>query len=222
MAIPYLNLEDLTEEEARTLKKLIADGIDVHAAPIEIESKEQMKALGITSDQCKEWDIMTEKVTVHLSPANKATADMLLKDLRKKYRKEYRKDRCKIPGTLKALVRCPECNSCAECPYPEYRDKRQPDNISWEGMIDAGYEPAQEHDDMKLAEIKALLEAVCAEISAENPKFTEAITLKHFYGYSVKEIAEIMEDTERNVYYYIGKAKEIGGRYKKKHHITLD
>lgn len=217
-----IDLEDLTEEEVLTLQKLIDAGIEVYPAPLEIESKEQLKDLGLTWDQCKEWDIMTEKVTVHVSPADKATADMLLKDLRNKYRRAYRVDRCKIPGKKKALIRCPECNSCKDCPYPQYRDNRQPDNISWDGLIDTGYEEAQENDDLHLAEIRSLLNSVSAEISSVNPKFTEAITLKEFYGYSVKEIAEIMGDTPRNIYFYIAKAKEIGEQYKLKNGITLD
>lgn len=217
-----IDLNDLTKEEVRTLKKLIADGIEPQAAPIEIESKEQLKALGLTWDQCKRWDIMTEKITIHVSPADKETADMLLKDLRNKYRKAYRVDRCKIPGKKKVLIRCPECNSCKECPYPQYRDNRQPDNLSWDALIDTGYDEAQHTDDIHLSDIKSLLEAVTAEISAVNPKFTEAITLKEFYGYSVKEIAEKMHDTERNIYYYIAQAKEIGAAYKERNGITLD
>ena len=39
---------------------------------------------------------------------------------------------------------------------------------------------------------------------------------------AVREIAEIMGETERNVYHYISKAKEIGKQYKEKHGITLD
>lgn len=222
MAKNYIDRDDLTKEEARTLQKLIDAGIEVHAAPIEIETKEQLQDLGLTWDQCKEWDIMTEKVTVHVSPADKATADMLLGDLRNKYRKAYRKDRCKIPGKKKPLIRCPECNSCADCPFPEYRDKRQPDNLSWDALIDASYEETAENDDLRLVEIRALLSAVCEEISAVNPKFTEAITLKEFYGYSVKEIARMMDDTERNIYFYLAQAKQIGERYKERNGITLD
>lgn len=211
----------LTKEEAKTLAALRVAGREVGIAPIEIESEEQMTTLGITKKQSRKWDVMMQRVRVHLTPASPEVADVLLKDLRKKYRQDTRVKRCKVPGKSKPLIRCPESNSCADCPYPEYRDAYQPDNLSWDGLIENGYQEPQAVDDIEQAEIRILLEEVSTVISEANPKFTEAIELKERYGYTVKEITEIMDETERNVYYYISKAKEIGKLYKGKHGITL-
>jgi predicted transcriptional regulator len=51
--------------------------------------------------------------------------------------------------------------------------------------------------------------------TAVNPKFTQAIILKS-RGYSAREIAEMMHDTERNIYYFIAEAKKIGAIFKSK------
>lgn len=207
----------LTLSEKETLQELIDKGAEIYAAPIEIEHKGQLETLGITYSECRTWHIGSERFIVHLTPADKATYDYQLGELRKKHRDAYRKHRCKIPGTLKPLIPCPECNSCANCPFPEYRDQHQPDNISWDGLIDSGYEEVSNTDEIRLANIRVMLESVSAEISAVNPKFTAAITLKEFYGFTVPEIADMMEDSERNVYYYIAQAKEIGKKLKKKY-----
>ena len=58
------------------------------------------------------------------------------------------------------------------------------------------------------------LDDVCKAIKAENPKFLVAIVLKEYRGRNVKEIAKFMNDTERNIYYYISEAKRIGKKYK--------
>ena len=63
------------------------------------------------------------------------------------------------------------------------------------------------------------LEAVCKEIRAKDPRYLEAIVLKHYYQFTVKEIAEQMETTESNVYYFIGQAKMIGKAYKANHYL---
>lgn len=209
--------ERLTPTEAKTLAALKETGREICAAPIEIEFKEQLTSLGITWDDCKTWHIGSESITVHLTPADRNTYDFQLRELHRKHRDSYRQKRCKVPGKLKALIPCPECNSCANCPFPAYRDQHQPDNISWEGMIDSGYEEVSNTDEIRLVNIRVMLESVSAEISAVNPKFTEAITLKEFYGFSVPEIADMMEDSERNIYYYIAQAKEIGQKLKNKY-----
>ena len=95
----------LTKEEAKTLAALRVAGREVGIAPIEIESEEQMTTLGITKKQSRKWDVMMQRVRVHLTPASPEVADVLLKDLRKKYRQDTRVKRCKVPGKAKPLIR---------------------------------------------------------------------------------------------------------------------
>ena len=80
--------DSLTQEEARTLENLRKNGIEIYAAPIEIEHKEQLETLGITQQECRTWYIGSEKVIVHLTPADKGTYHFLLDELRTRHRKE--------------------------------------------------------------------------------------------------------------------------------------
>ena len=212
--------EDLTPTEAKTLADLRANGIAVYAAPVEIEHREQLQTLGITYEQCRTWRIGSEKVIVHLTPANKATYDLLLSDLRTKHRDEYRRKRCQIPGKLKPTILCPECNSCAECPYPEYRDQHRANNLSWEQMTENAYEgdgqdtEAYEDPAFHQTEVRMELEAVLRVIDAKNPLYAKAIIMKEYYDMSVDAIAKQLGTTKRNVYFYLDEARKIGRKFK--------
>ena len=212
--------ENLTPDEAETLTALVNSGTEVYAAPVEIEHKEPLETLGITWADCKTWRIGSTKVIVHLTPADKATYDMLLGDLRAKHRDEYRKKRCPIPGKLKPTILCPECNKCSECPYPDYRDKHRANSISWEQMTEDAYEKPETDVEayldpgFKQKEIEMELDAVCKVIDAKNPLYTKAIVMKEYYGLNVDEIAKRLGTTKRNVYFYISEAVKIGKQYK--------
>ena len=175
----------------------------------------QFESLGINWKQVRTWRIGPELVKVHLFPADEATYKMQLKLLRSKHREEYRRKRCQIPGKLKPLITCPECNRCAECPYPEYRDKHKANNLSWEGLIESGYEAAHSTDDLHQVEVRMELDAVCRELDKKNPKISQAIILKEYYGFRVPEIAAELDETERGVYYLLAEAKRIGKQYRR-------
>ena len=206
---------DLTPEEVRTLADLERRGVEIFAAPIEIEHRDQLETLGIGWSQCRTWHIGSEQVKVHLTPADEATYKLLLGDLRSRQRDEYRKKRCLIPGKLKPTIFCPECNQCSDCPYPEYRDKHQANNLSWETLIESGYEEAHQDSNIHHLEVMSELESVCKIINAKNPKYLAAIVLKEYYGLMVDEIAEKMHETKRNVYFYLSEAMKIGMKYRK-------
>ena len=211
---------NLTLKETETLEMLMKKGAEVYAAPIEIEYPEQMEVLGITWETCRTWRIGNEKVIVHLTPADKTTHDMLLREMRNRHCKDYRRNRCMIHGKTKPSVLCPVWNKCAECPYPECRDQHRANQVSWERLTESAGEGnddlAREDPDMRQVEIRADLEAVCREIDRKNPLYTQAIRLKELYRMSIDEIAERMNTSRRNVYFYISEAKKIGKEYKEK------
>ena len=128
--------KDLTPSESRTLEQLKRAGKEIFEAPIEIESADQLHAMGLTWDQCRTWYFGTKRVTVHLTPSDEQTYRFLRDELRAKHRSEYRERRCMIPGKLKPLIPCPEKNSCKNCPYPQCRDSQLPD-LSWDEYVDA-------------------------------------------------------------------------------------
>ncbi len=127
--------KDLTPSESRTLEQLKRAGKEIFEAPIEIESADQLHAMGLTWDQCRTWYFGTKRVTVHLTPSDEQTYRFLRDELRAKHRSEYRERRCMIPGKLKPLIPCPEKNSCKNCPYPQCRDSQLPD-LSWDEYVD--------------------------------------------------------------------------------------
>ncbi len=206
--------DSLTPTEAQTLADLQASGKKIFAAPIEIEHREQLETLGINWSQCRTWRIGSEKVTVHLTPTDEQTYIFLLGELRAKHRNAYRDRRCKIPGKRHVtLIRCPECNKCAACPFPEYRDKHEPDIISRDAMLEAGYEG--EGDARMMDQLQAKLEYEDIEklMNKENPLISQVFRLKVVDGLSADEIAEELGIKKRNVYYYLDRAKAIGQKY---------
>ena len=207
--------DSLTQEEARTLENLRKNGIEIYAAPIEIEHKEQLETLSITQQECRTWYIGNEKVIVHLTPADKGTYHFLLDELRTRHRKEYRSRRCQIPGKNKPLIMCPEYNRCSECPYPEYRDKHKANSISWDGLIESGYEG--EADNCMVEQLQAKLEydEIHTLMDSENPIIAQVFEMKERDVFSVSEIADRLHIKPRNVYYYLSRAKAIGKKYNK-------
>lgn len=203
--------DSLTQTEAQTLADLKAKGAEIFAAPIEIEHPGQLETLGISWDQCRTWHIGPEKVTVRLTPADEETYKFLLGELRAKHRDAYRENRCKVPGKRpKTLIRCPENYRCADCPYPEYRDRCKPNTLSWDAMVDSGYEGEDGTHMEEKVQAKMEYEDIEKEMDKKNPCFSKALKLKVLGGYTVKEIAMELGTSERNVYYYIDMAKTIG------------
>lgn len=204
-----LNWGVLTPEELETLAALVRRGKPVFAAPIEIESSEQMEALGLRREQCRTWQIGSIRVTVHLTPADEETCLFLLGELQRKYRHANRQNRCLIPGRQKPLIRCPDCNRCSQCPFPQHREKLSGACLSLDSMIDDGFSFAQEDMCWLRLEQQEALRAAFEAVRAANPKYLRAFLLREYAGLSVSEVAARMHDTERNVYYYIAQAKRL-------------
>ena len=197
----------LTSDEVRTLNELRNQGKEVYAAPIEIEHGDQLESLGISWSQCRTWYIGNERITVHLTPSDEETYRFLLGELRARHRDEYRNSRCMVPGKYR-LIRCPECNSCRRCPFPEYRDQRQPTVISWDEGIET-----QSRGMAELQDAEMLYEEIRELMIREDPLIAEVFELKEGDGLSVKEIADRLGLTNRQVYYYLKKAMDIGQKY---------
>lgn len=205
--------ERLTSDEAKTLADLNAAGTEVYAAPIEIEHEDQLKSLNITWAECRTWRIGNDKVLVHLTPANKQVYDFLLGELRSRHRNEYRKRRCLIPGTLKPLIRCPECHKCSRCPFPEYRDTHKATFISMDALIETGYEGEFDSRMIEQLDAKLQYEEIREMMDRENPLITQVFEMKERDGLSNEEIAAELGITKRQTYYLYSKALAIGQKY---------
>lgn len=209
----------LTPEEAKTLGELNASGVEVYAAPIVIEKdiearKMQFESLGISYEDCKTWHIGNEDVIVHLTPAPKHIYDFMLTELRTKHRDEYRNRRCQIPGKYKGtLIMCPECNRCAACPFPEYRDQHKARIVSRDEMIESGYEGEVDTRMVRQLDAKLQYEEIRDLMDKENPLITQVFEKKERDGLSNEEIAADLGITKRQTYYLYSKALAIGQKY---------
>jgi len=209
------NEERFTPEELRTLTRLIREGTRVFLAPIEIEDRSQFEALHITQEQCRTWRVGSEKVLVHLTPADEQTYTFLLNELRSKHRQGYRSIRCMVPGRQKPLVRCPDSNKCSACPYGRTPQDRDPNSISWEEFTENGLEP--EDTDRTIERLHAKLEydEIRRRMIAEDPLIALAFEMKERDDMTVDEIVTALGVTTRQVYYLLQKAKAIGAKFNK-------
>ena len=211
---------DVTEttisfEEIEHTTQLVKDGCVNYYAPIEIEHSGQLETLNITWNDCRTWHIGSERVTVYLCPADEATYRFLLGELRRKHRNGYRAVRCMVEGKLKPLIRCPESNKCSACPYGRKPEDREANIISWDGLIESGYEG--EADNRMVEQLQAKLEydEIRTLMDSENPIIAQVFEMKERDGFSVSEIADRLHIKPRNVYYYLDRAKAIGKKYNK-------
>ena len=211
---------DVTEttisfEEIEQATQFVKDGCVNYYAPIEIEHSGQLETLNITWNDCRTWHIGSERVTVYLCPADEATYRFLLGELRRKHRNGYRAVRCMVEGKLKPLIRCPESNKCSACPYGRKPEDREANIISWDGLIESGYEG--EADNRMVEQLQAKLEydEIRTLMDSKNPIIAQVFEMKERDGFSVSEIADRLHIKPRNVYYYLSRAKAIGKKYNK-------
>ena len=204
------------------LKPIITESGKVYyEAPVKIETEEDLKFFNISWRDCTtlHFGCSSLKQTVYfLRVEDKEMAELYWREVNSEHSRKYREERCLIPGKQSPLIACPDSNRCAQCPFPMYRDKRKANNISLDVHMEAGGDFADSDKDMRAAEARIELEKVCKTISQKNPKYTQAIILKEYYGLSVKEIAKRMDDTERNIRFYMDEAKKTGKKYKAKHY----
>ena len=211
---------DVTEttisfEEIEHTTQLVKDGCVNYYAPIEIEHSGQLETLNITWNDCRTWHIGSERVTVYLCPADEATYRFLLGELRRKHRNGYRAVRCMVEGKLKPLIRCPESNKCSACPYGRKPEDREANIISWDGLIESGYEGEADNRMAEQLQAKLEYEEIRSLMDSENPIIAQVFEMKERDRYSVSEIADRLHIKPRNVYYYLSRAKAIGKKYNK-------
>ena len=183
-------------------------------APVEIKTQADLDNYNITWDDCKVLNFHgSEKVTVYFY---KTTDIVLANDawayLDTQHSRGYASTRCMIPGKRKAFIKCPDTNSCANCPHKE---DKQPPVISWDGLIETGYEPDSTESAEHQVMAKLEYEAIRARMDAEDPRIAIAFEAKELYGDSVKTIAADLGVSEPRVYQLISRAKAIGKQYRK-------
>lgn len=189
------------------------NGEILYDCPIEIKDDEDLNNFGITWKDCRTLNFHgSESKTVYFyKTENRALAEYLWNYIDTQHSSRYRNSRCLIPGKRKAWIKCPDTNSCANCPR---RNNRKPHVVSRDALIEDGYEPAIEESveesvcaKMELTELKRRMDRV-------DVRLYQAISLKEQYGLSVKDIAGKMGISEPRVYQLLAQVKEIAAAYR--------
>jgi hypothetical protein len=145
---------------------------------------------------------------------NRAFAEYQWSYLDTQHSRGYASVRCMIPGKRKAFIKCPDTVPCATCPY---KGKKQAPIISWDGLVETGYEPVGSAPVDEQVGAKMECEGIKAMMDAEDTRIARAFEMKELQGYSVREIAAELEISQPRVYQLIARAKTIGMEYRKIH-----
>lgn len=182
-------------------------------APLEIKTQADLDNYHITWNDCKVLNFHgSEKVTVYFYQTTDVTlANDAWAYLDTQHSRGYASTRCMIPGKRKAFIRCPDTTSCANCPHKE---NKQPPVISWDSLIETGYEPESTESVEHQVMIKLEYEAIRTRMNAEDPRIAIAFESKELYGDSVKKIADELGISTPRVYQLISRAKAIGRQFR--------
>ena len=194
------------------------NGETLFFAPVRIRNESDLKTFMV--DKTARWTLpfghsaLKYKVLYFMTESEEMSEDFGIKT-NSEQSQENRMKRCLVPGKRRPLIPCPECNSCAKCPYPEYRDKHEMQEVVFDDEIKVQRTRSTESPDYHKLEVKWKIQGACKMMDEQNPLFAKAIILKEYNGYTVPEIAEILHCTEYDVRYYLRRAIEIGKEFKK-------
>lgn len=194
------------------------NGETLFFAPVRIRNESDLKTFMV--DKTARWTLpfghsaLKYKVLYFMTESEEMSEDFWMK-INSEHSQENRMKRCLVPGKRRPLIPCPECNSCAKCPYPEYRDKHEMQEVVFDDEIKVQRTRSTESPDYHKLEVKWKIQGACKMMDEQNPLFAKAIILKEYNGYTVPEIAEILHCTEYDVRYYLRRAIEIGKEFKK-------
>lgn len=193
------------------------NGEILYDAPIEIQDQDDMKNYGITDKDCRYIHFgSSQKMRVFFyKTTNRQFAESQWEYINNLHSTGYFNSRCMVPGKRKAYVRCRDTNKCTNCPYDMTPEKRQAAVVSWDGLVETGWEPvpAESVEHQVLAKIE--YEEIRARMDAEDKKIALAFEAKELLGDSVRKIAQDLGVSEPRVYQLIARAKAIGKEYRK-------
>jgi len=205
---------DKPEREFRHHTSTGANGEILYDMPVEIRDQADLDNYGITWDDCRTLNFHgSEKVTVYfLKVESRELAEYQWSYLDTQHSRGYASTRCMIPGKRKAFIRCPDTNSCANC---KYRDVRQAPVISWDGLIETGYEPVAAAPVDEQVGAKLEYQDIKALMDAEDKRIAQAFEMKELCGMKVEEIANELKVSAPRIYQFVSRAKAIGQQYRK-------
>ena len=184
--------------------------------PIEINDDEDLKNYGITDADCRylHFGISEKKRVFFFRTPDRSLAEAEWERLNSQHSSEYLATRCMVPGNRKAFVKCRDTNKCSACPYGRTPETKRRGVISRDGLIDSGWEPRPAESVENQVINKIEYADIRARMDAEDKRIAQAFEGKELFGYSIKEIAAVLNVSEPRVYQLIARAKEIGRQYR--------
>ena len=184
------------EAEFKHNTSIGADGTIFYDAPIQIRDQEDLENYHISWGDCRTLNFHgSERVTVYfMKVESRSLAEYMWASLDTEHSRGYASVRCMIPGKRKAYIKCPDTNSCANCPHKG--DKQAPPEES--------------------AVTKSEYRSIKSVMDAEDPHIAQAFEMKELLGYSVREIAAALDLSEPRIYQLVARAKAIGREYRQK------
>ena len=192
----------------------------LYDAPIEIRDQADMRNYGITIEDCRYLHFgSSEKMRVYFfKTTNRAFAEEQWEYINNKHSSGYFHSRCMVPGKRKKYIRCRDTNKCSECPYGITPETRQAADISWDNLVENGWETEAEAEWEESVERKAIAkteyEKIRKRMDTEDVRIAQAFEAKVLFGDSVKKIALDLGVSEPRVYQLIARAKAIGREYR--------
>lgn len=204
-----------TEKEFRHNTSIGPNGELLFDCPIVIRGQADLDNYNISWKDCKTLNFRgSEKVTVFfMKVESRSLAEFMWASLDTQHSRGYASVRCMIPGKRKAYIRCPDTNKCSSCPH---KDSKQAPVISWDELIETGYEPAAAASPEEHSVTKSEYESIKSVMDSEDPHIAQAFEMKELLGYSVKEIAAALDLSEPRIYQLVARAKAIGREYRQK------
>ena len=185
-------------------------GKKIYDAPIRIVNKQDLKNYGITWKDCVRLHIGgIETVNVYMTKTDKPKlAKYFWNELNAEHHRNSRGTRCLVPGTLKPLIVCPECNKCSNCPFGRKPEDCQPRVIDYEVPEDL-MNNSEDFSTMNEAESEMIYEELIAAMRRKDPLIAEVFTRYHTYDCDAPEIAAELGIDKRKVYYLKQQAEQI-------------
>ena len=194
-----------------------ANGEILYDCPIEIKDQADLNNYGITDEDCRFLNFNgSQKMRVYFyKTPDRAFAESQWEYINNLHSSGYFSVRCMVPGKRKAFVKCRDTNKCSACPYGRTPETKQAPVISWDGLLETGWEPDASESVEHQVMAKLEYQAIRTVMDAEDPRIALAFEARVLYGDSVKEIAVDLGVSEPRVYQLINRAKAIGKQYRK-------
>lgn len=206
-----------TQKEFTHRTYVSEDGTILYDMPVEAATIQNLKDFDATPD-----DFVTIKFggtdgirVLFVKTPNRELAEYQWSYLTEQHNEKVRAARCMVPGKHGGWVICHKDNDCRHCPFGKKPEQKTRNTISWDRLIEKGYEPEMTVPVETQVIRKIDLENLQARMDDEDKRLWQALWRKEIYGDSVSEIASDLGLSDQMVYKLVQHAKEIAREYRR-------